>query len=110
MKGNLSQIYPIPFLSKKETVLVKIYLRICFSNLNKICTIANLMQSRLLPHLHRVAKLVQIYFLSYILDRDWQLPQLLCYTSYTKGPLTSLISIFAEITKIEMFNGLPFHL
>ncbi len=36
----------IPLLLKNEIVLVKIYLPICLSNLNKICTIANLMQSR----------------------------------------------------------------
>ncbi len=40
MKGNLSQIYPIPIPSQKRELYmrVKIYLPICFPNLNKICT------------------------------------------------------------------------
>ena len=42
MKGNLRQIYQT-LSSKKEIVLVKIYLLIYFSSLNKICTMANLM-------------------------------------------------------------------
>jgi hypothetical protein len=57
---NLSYTHAL----KKRNYIRKTYLPICFrtQNLHKIWTIANLMQSRPLPHLHRFAKIVQIYF------------------------------------------------
>jgi hypothetical protein len=54
MKSNLSQIYPIPFVSQKKKFYWQklISLLIYFSNLNKICTVANLMQSPNHGHCH----------------------------------------------------------
>ena len=65
MKGSLRQIYPIPFsFLKKNCIGENIFVNLFFSNLNRICTTANLIQPWPLPHFHWVAKLVQIFLYS----------------------------------------------
>jgi hypothetical protein len=74
-KGNLNQIHSISLslsLSKKKLYYgKKLILKISFLNLNKICTAADLMETRWMPHL-------QLQFSPSACCQNSLFPELLC--------------------------------